>query len=49
MSADLLREAATEIRADYSAESMQMPTPDPFMYAVADWLDVAARHLGSDS
>jgi hypothetical protein len=45
MSADLLRRAASEIREHYSAESMGMPTSDPFMYAVADWLTVAGADI----
>lgn len=46
MSAEVLRRAALEIREDYSAEEMLVspPSPDPFMYAVADWLEGVADH-----
>jgi len=42
MSADELRQAASEIRDDYTAEACMLPTPDPFMYAVAALLEFAA-------
>lgn len=39
LGSELLREAAAAIREDYNAESMGLPTHDPFMYAVAEWLE----------
>jgi hypothetical protein len=43
VSAEVLRKAATQLRTDYSAGETGAREDDPFMFAVADLLDLLAR------